>query len=109
MFCKFSTCPYAGICSFNLSSLLFPKSPYVKEFTISVCKEGLLLGELQEDRSLLVNKTFINKNLIRLDQNEVEDELIKSLQEEIETELNKVDFDKESYYYKADIIKGITG
>ena len=89
------------------TSKVIPKNN--KEFTISVCKEGLLLGELQEDRSFLVNKTFINKNLIRLDQNEAEEELIKSLQDEIETELNKVDFDKESYYYKADIIKGITG
>jgi hypothetical protein len=78
-----------------------------KKFTLSVCKEGLMLGEIQNNGKWLVNKTFLSRDLIGIDQEEIEVDLLKSLYSQIEEELNKKDFDKNSYNYKADIIKGI--
>lgn len=78
-----------------------------KKFTLSVCKEGLMLGEIQNNGKWLVHKTFISRDLIGIDQEEIEVDLFKSLYNEIEEELNKKDFDKNSYNYKADVIKGI--
>jgi len=40
-------------------------------------------------------------------QEEIETDLIESLQASIEEELNKVDFNREEYFYKADVYKGI--
>jgi hypothetical protein len=79
-----------------------------KEFTISVCSDGLLLGELQEYRSWLVNKTFINKSLQHMDQEKIEEELVTNLENEIVEELNKFEFNKSQYFYKADVLKGIS-
>jgi len=62
-------------------SKVIPKGD--REFTLSTCKEGLLLGELQEERTLLIHKTFINKDQLREEQKDIEQELIDNLQKEI--------------------------
>lgn len=78
-----------------------------REFAIGVCREGLLLGELQEQRMWLVYKTFINRGVISLDQTKIENELINSLQGEIEQELNQFEFNRDNYKFKCDVFKGI--
>lgn len=78
-----------------------------KEFIISVCKDGLLLGELQNNLGWLINKTFITKDLMRADQNREETSLLDSLQAQIEEALNQPEFDKNHYSYLADVFKGI--
>jgi hypothetical protein len=78
-----------------------------REFTLSVCKEGLLLGEIQEGRSWIVNKTFITRELSSGAQDEIEEELLKHLREGIEEEITKPDFNRDSYDYKTDIIKAL--
>ena len=78
-----------------------------REFTVGICKEGLLLGELQEGRLWLVYKTFITRDLMGPEQGDIEGGLINSLREDIEKELNSPEFNREAYTYKADIYKGI--
>jgi len=87
------------------TSQILPKEG--RDFFMSTCKDGLLLGELQEERSWMVNKTFINRDQLKPSQDELEVELIKSLQVQIETELNKPEFNKMIHDYKTDVIKGI--
>jgi hypothetical protein len=58
-----------------------------KEYTIGVSSEGILLGEFSHNRSWLINKTFISRDLSRPDQDEVEYKLIDSLKKEIEKAL----------------------
>ena len=43
-----------------------------RDFTITVCRDGLLLGEMQENGTWLVNKTFITKDQKFLFQDEIE-------------------------------------
>lgn len=78
-----------------------------REFTLSVCKEGILLGEIQEERRWIVHKTFITREDVVTDQDNIEKDLLNSLQSEIEAELNSQKFNRDTYDFKADIIKGI--
>lgn len=55
-----------------------------RRFTIMVCAEGLLLGEIQAGGFWCVHKTFIGPNEMRQDQQDLEAELISSLRDEIE-------------------------
>lgn len=80
-----------------------------KDFVLSVCKDGLLLGELQLQRTWWVNKTFITKDQKKWDQDKVERELIESLQDDIQSEINKENFDNSRYDYLSDVIEGIKG
>ena len=77
------------------------------QFALSVCKEGLLLGEVQEGKSWLVHKTFITREDAVPDQEDLEQGLLKNLQKDIEAEINKPEFNQDQYYYKADTLKGI--
>lgn len=54
-----------------------------------------------------LHKTFIDKNLKSKAQDKIEEDLLNSLQTSIEEELNKEEFNKESYNHLADIITGI--
>ena len=54
-----------------------------RKYTIGISSEGILLGEVRDNGSWLINKTFISRNLSRSDQDEVENKLICSLQKEI--------------------------
>ena len=54
-----------------------------RQYTIGVCSEGFLLGELYHNQEWLVNRTFISRDLARPDQDKVESELIASLKRDI--------------------------
>lgn len=75
---------------------------------IGKCRDGLKLGELQHLGKWVVYKTFIPNNYAFDEQQDTAEELLTDLQKEIEAELNKPDFDKLSYFMKADVYKGIT-
>ncbi len=56
--------------------------PFFKEgrkFNMEICKDGLILGEFQEEKEWLVNKTFIKNEQTRPDQ---EAEILAGLREE---------------------------
>jgi hypothetical protein len=53
------------------------------EYTIGICRHGILLGELSHNRQWLINKTFVSRDLARPDQDEVEKKLIDSLELDI--------------------------
>lgn len=55
-----------------------------REYSIMVYRDGMTLGELQNDGFWFVHKTFISANEKRADQTEIESELIESLKAEIE-------------------------
>jgi len=80
-----------------------------KQLAITTFKEGLGLGELQEKGTWVVNKTFISRDLIRPDQDDIEKELITSLQTQIEKSFRITYIDDYDYRLKVDIMKGITG
>jgi hypothetical protein len=54
-----------------------------KVLTISTCKEGYLIGELQNSENWNVSKTFISKRLIGTDQAIIENDLNKILQNDV--------------------------
>lgn len=80
-----------------------------RNFTIEVCRDGLLLGELYEDGQWHVHKTFISRDLTRVDQDDVERKLLDSLQFEIQAEMAYYtkEFSRGTLRYKEEIIKGI--
>ncbi len=78
-----------------------------KEYTIGVCKDGLLLGEKQG--LWMVNKTFLSRDYIRSDQDTVEKEVIEILQKEVEEIRFKPFFNKAQHVFYSDIYKGING
>jgi hypothetical protein len=78
-----------------------------REYTLNVCRDGFLLGELQHGRRWLVHRTFISRDLTTPEQEEQEKNLIAHMQQEIIAELNKPDFDEQAYNLRADIMKGI--
>jgi hypothetical protein len=79
-----------------------------RDLTITKVKEGFLLGELQHERTWLVHKTFINKDLARVDQNEIEQGLIDSLKKQLEQEINNLEYDQHDFNYKTDVMKAIS-
>ena len=77
-----------------------------KQLSIGTCRNGLLLDEIQNN--WIVNNTFITKDLMYLDQSEIESSLIESLKTAIMKEVymgNKGGY-KHTYY--SDTLKGIT-
>jgi hypothetical protein len=76
-------------------------------FILSKCKAGYLLGEIQNNGYWMVFKTFIPNDFARTDQKETGDQLMDSLLIDIQEDLKKPNFDKDSYFYKADVYKGI--
>jgi|SRR5690554_6030679 len=77
-----------------------------KQFTIGTCKDGLLLGELKNN--WIVNNTFITKDLMYLEQDEIEASLIDSLKGSIMELAYMGVKDGYNYNYYNDVIKGIT-
>lgn len=80
-----------------------------RELTIRVCRDGLLLGEMFEGGKWNVHRTFISRNLTRMDQDEVERDLLDSLQKEILTEMaySTKGFCQDTVVHRDEIIKGI--
>lgn len=79
-----------------------------KNLMIGKCRDGLNLGELQHLGKWAIYKTFIPNNYAFDEQKDTSEELLNDLQKEIEAELNKPEFDKVTYFQKADVYKGIT-
>jgi len=74
-------------------------------YTLSICRDGLLLGEIQKEWN--VYKTFISKDLAREDQKEKEEKIISSFPKLIDEIINKPElFDIGSQHAKA-IFKGV--
>lgn len=78
-----------------------------KKFHISICRDGLLLGEVQEQYNWLVFKTFISKELKRINQEEIEQELIVSLESEIEEAIRGGKNNQDKFLYDSDILQVI--
>jgi hypothetical protein len=78
-----------------------------RELAMGTVKDGLLLGELTMDRCWTIFKTFITRSLARENQLDLENDLINSLQLQIEEELNKASFSPTEYSFRADVMKGI--
>jgi hypothetical protein len=73
------------------------------EYAIYVCRDGLILAEVIENREWIYNRTFISRNLMNKDQQDLEQELTSILQQEIADELNKPDYQFDQYRYKSDV------
>lgn len=80
-----------------------------RQFSLSVCKEGMLLGEFQNDGFFLVHKTFISRDIFYADQDEVEKELIRVLQKEIEAQMFNMKFNAVQHRLKSDIFYQVSG
>lgn len=80
-----------------------------REYTIKVCRDGLLLGELYQDGKWQVNRTFISRDLARMDQDEVERDLLEGLENEIQKEMAHYTkgFSRHTMKFRDEIIKGI--
>lgn len=74
---------------------------------IGKCKDGFRLGCYLGNKPWIIYKTFISNSMTSEEQEEIGSELINSLRQQIESELVKKDFDKDKYYYMADVYKGI--
>jgi hypothetical protein len=58
-----------------------------REYTLSKCTDGFMLGELQNNRQWWVEKTFISNDMKREDQSEKEKEFIGRLNFEVQMNL----------------------
>lgn len=89
----------------DIHQTLLPKEQ--KMYSIGFCKNGMLLGEFNYNEKWLVWKTFISRDLTKRNQEEVEYELINSLQTEVETALKNEQYDKQQVRDWQNKIKGI--
>jgi hypothetical protein len=76
-------------------------------FSIGRCREGLLLGTLENQGAWIMHRTFISKQMMKEDQEEIRRNMMGSLQSQIEDILNADHFDQNRYEYLADLIKGL--
>lgn len=78
-----------------------------KDLTVSVCHDGLMLGEKQGN--WIINKTFITKDLMYLEQDSIERDLIDSLKNDImrATVLGERGSRRDDINYLADVYHGI--
>lgn len=79
-----------------------------KEYTIGVSSEGILLGELRHNRTWLINKTFISRDLARPDQDEIENKLIANLQKEIDKALSSTQFNEDDLTINKNVVSALT-
>ena len=79
-----------------------------KEYTIGVSSEGLLLGELYQNRLWLINKTFISRDIARRDQDELESELITLLKADIESTLSLFENNSDHLRNNKNVLNAIT-
>lgn len=71
---------------------------------IGICKEGFLFGEIQNEETWLVNKTFVSKDLAFDSQNQLEAQMIQLLQEEALRDFASRNFNEYDYQKKTDLI-----
>jgi len=75
-----------------------------KDHLVAVCKEGLLLGELQEGKAWEVYKTFITREDLSTYLEETERDLINSLLDEINKAVTKHDYSKKIWIMALNVI-----
>ncbi|MBK5270106.1 MAG: hypothetical protein JJE22_03745 [Bacteroidia bacterium] len=81
-----------------------------RNFVIGVSAAGLTLGEVQHGLKWLVNKTFISRDLLKPEQDEMEKEIITTLQTEIDKEMIAPKMNETKLLHKMenfDAIKGL--
>lgn len=76
-------------------------------FSIGRCRDGLLLGTLENQGAWIMHRTFISKQMMKVDQEEIRQNMMENLQNQIEAMLNEDHFDQNRYEYLADLIKGL--
>ncbi len=79
-----------------------------KLYCIAITVDGLMLGRLQYDNTWIVWRTFVSKNLMYHEQDELEKALIENLREEIAGEKLKEDFGENQWYVQLDKLKVLT-
>jgi len=85
---------------------IIPKND--REYTIGISSEGILLGEIRDNGSWLINKTFISRDLSRPGQDEVENELICLLQKELKKRLTFPDLFVDQIRFNRNIVNSLT-
>ena len=80
------------------TSRIVPKEN--REFIVGTCIDGMLLGEVQNDSHWVVFKTFLNRELLRPEQQEEEVDILLSLQDIAIGAMNKQGF-KASLPFKS--------
>jgi hypothetical protein len=78
-------------------------------YMIAVSKYGLMLGELNYGDNIAIWKTFLSPDITRQDQNELENDLLISLQIEINEELSKESTNQQLLQMQMDRMNFITG
>jgi hypothetical protein len=72
------------------TSRIVPKGN--REFIVGTCVDGMLLGEITNDSYWIVYKTFLNRELLRPEQQEEEIDIFRSLQEEVIEAMKRQNF-----------------
>lgn len=75
---------------------------------VGKCRDGFLLGEMQNEQNWLVYKTFIPNNMAVEKQKGLSNEMLNSLQLQIEEELMCDDFNRDYYNLLCDVYKSIS-
>ena len=75
---------------------------------IGTVHDGLILGNINGGSLFIVFHTFITKDMQDADQTEVGSSLKTYLQDSIENEICKRDFNKDKYFYMADLLKSLS-
>jgi hypothetical protein len=75
--------------------------------TIQILRDGLALGEIQPN-DLVFHRTFVSNNLMRADQVELRAMGLENLENEINGLLNQEEFNKDDYFFKADMFTALT-
>lgn len=71
---------------------------------IGICKEGFVFGEVQNEGTWLVNKTFISKDLAFNSQNQLEAQMIQILQQDVLRDWASPNFNDIDYQKKNDML-----
>ena len=77
-----------------------------EQYVLCKCKEGLLLGDISEDKKRIKMLSFISNNS-SVDLLRIGNEIIDSLQKSIEEQLNESNFDRDKYFVNADVLSNI--
>jgi hypothetical protein len=76
-------------------------------YNLGKCKDGLLLGSLENNKTWIVHRTFISNKLMKEDQEEIAQSMMGNLQSQIKTALNIDTFNRNRYDYLTDMMMGI--
>ena len=92
----------------NFNSLERVRENGLNMSVLALVRNGLILGDIIGDSCFIIFHTFIKKDMQNAEQTEVCKSLKISLQESIENEISKKDFNKGKYLYMADLYKSLS-